>query len=304
MHRASLVPSVIASALLSLLIVAAVATLPVDAKPPALRAHPSLRPFEGVGAWIDIYDEGSWEHPRWTVEHLAAHGVGTIYLQTGNDARPQPIVHPRGTTEFLDAAHRAGLDIVGWYLPGLVDPATDLRRVQEAIGFTTPSGNRFDGFGLDIESAAVRNARVRTARVLKLSDSIRRIAGQTYPLGAITPSPHGMAVHPAFWPGFPYRGLALQYDALLPMTYFTWRDSRAIDSQQYVAQSIEIVRNAVGSGAVPIHVIGGIAQDASTADVRGFTAAAGSEQVIGDSLYSSRGVTPEMWTLLARTPRV
>ena len=234
----------------------------------------------------------------------AAHGVGTIYLQTGNDARTQPIVHPADTTEFLDAAHRAGLDVVGWYLPGLVDPPTDLRRVEEAIGFTTPSGNRFDGFGLDIESTAVRNARVRTARLLRLSDSIRTIAGPTYPLGAITPSPHGMSVHPGYWPGFPYRGLALRYDALLPMTYFTWRDTRAIDSQQYVAESLDILRTAVGSGAVPIHVIGGIAQDASTADVRGFTAAAGLEQVIGDSLYSSRGVTPRMWTLLARTPRV
>ena len=92
MRRAFLVPSVIAAALLSLLVAAALATLPVQAKAPALRAHPNLGPFEGVGAWIDLYDARSWARPRWTVEHLAAHGVGTIYLQTGNDARTQPIV--------------------------------------------------------------------------------------------------------------------------------------------------------------------------------------------------------------------
>jgi hypothetical protein len=87
------------------------------------------------------------------------------------------------------------------------------------------------------------------------------------------------------------------------MAYFTWRDTAAIDSQDYVALSLEILRAGVGSGGVPIHVIGGIAQDASTAGVRGFAAAVGSGGVIGDSLYSYRGVTPKMWNLLAPGPR-
>jgi hypothetical protein len=302
-RRPFLAPVVVATAILALVFVGALTTEPVVAKPPTLRAHPNLAPFRGVGAWIDIYDTRSWRHPRRVVHDLAAHGVRTIYLQTGNDARPRPIVNPRGTAEFLDAAHTAGLDVVGWYLPGFVDPATDLQRVQDAIGFTTPAGNRFDGFGLDIESAAVRNVRTRTSRLLKLSDAIRAVAGPTYPLGAITPSPHGMVVHRRYWPRFPYRGLALRYDALLPMVYFTWRDTAVIDSQDYVALSLEILRAGVGSGGVPIHVIGGIAQDASTAGVRGFAAAVGSGVVIGDSLYSYRGVTPKMWNLLAPAPR-
>ncbi len=274
----------------------------VVAQAPVVRAHPNLGPFEGLGAWIDIYDKTAWRQPELTVADLAANGVRTLYLQTGNDSRPTAIVKPKGVTAFLDAAHAAGLNVVAWYLPSLVDTATDLQRVEVAVGLTTAAGNRFDGFGLDIESAAVSDPTQRTVRLLRLSDEIRSVTGPTYPLGAITPSPHGLVAHPHYWPKFPYPELALRYDAFLPMTYFTWRDKTTTSPKDYVLESMQILRAAVGSDAVPIHVIGGIAQDASMGGIGGFVSGVRAVGVIGESLYSYPGVTEPMWAKLATLP--
>jgi hypothetical protein len=301
-RRTSLVLVVIVAVVGIGAVVIAIRNSTVVARAPVLRAHPNLGPFEGLGAWIDIYDQTSWKQPELTVADLATNGVRTLYLQTGNDSREKEIVKPKGVTAFLDAAHAAGLNVVAWYLPGFVNLATDLQRVEAAVAVITPAGNRFDGFGLDIESVAVRDPTRRTVRLLRLSDEIRNVAGPTYPLGAIVPSPHGMVAHPHYWPNFPFPELALRYDALLPMTYFTWRDKTTTSPRAYVVESLQILRTAVGSDAVPIHVIGGIAQDATTSGVRGFVSGVRSGGVIGESMYSFPGVTGPMWAKFATLP--
>ena len=48
------------------------------------------------------------------------------------------------------------------------------------------------------------------------------------------------------------------------------------------------------------HSIGGVAKRATTADVRGFAAAARAENVAGASLYDAGSTTPGMWRLLRR----
>ena len=274
----------------------------VEARGPLLRADPNTGPFIGLGAWIDIFDKTSWKRPGRTVSDLATRGVHTLYLQTGNNAQRRAIVHSLGVIEFLDAAHARGIKVVAWYLPGLTDPALDLGRAEEAIGLRTPAGAAFDGFGLDIESPAVADAFVRTARLLQLSDQIRIFAGQSFPLAAIIPSPHGMTVHTRYWPNFPYTELALRYDAFLPMVYYTWRDKKTLSPGGYIDVNVQILRQAVGSDAVPIHVIGGIAQDSALGGVRGFVEAVVRARVLGGSLYSYPGVTPPMWAQLARLP--
>ena len=272
----------------------------VEARGPLLRANPNTEPFRGLGAWIDIFDKTSWRRPEQTVADLASRGVHTLYLQTSNNAQKLAIAKSKGVVSFLDAAHARGIQVVAWYLPGLTDPSLDLARSEAAIAFRTPSGNSFDGFGLDIESAAVTDPFIRTARLLQLSDQIRAFAGQTYALGAIIPSPHGMTVHTGYWPDFPYSELALRYDAFLPMAYYTWRDKSTLSAGGYIDANIRILRQAVGSDAVPIHIIGGIAQESELVGVQSFVNAVIREKVLGDSLYSYPGVTPDMWAQLAR----
>jgi hypothetical protein len=57
----------------------------------------------------------------------------------------------------------------------------------------------------------------------------------------------------------------------------------------------------VASPDVPVHSIGGEADRATPADVRGFVAAVRSAGVLGASLYDARDTTPEMWRLLRGT---
>lgn len=292
---------VLSAAVCVLAVVAVVdLTNKVEARGPVLRANPNTGPFKGLGAWIDIFDKTSWRFPERTIQDMASRGVRTLYLQTGNNSQTRAIVKKKGVIAFLDAAHVQGIQVVAWYLPGFTDPASDLKRAEAAIAFRTPSGNAFAGFGLDIESPAVSDPFVRTARLLQLSDQIRAFAGQGYPLGAIIPSPHGMTVHAGYWPNFPYTELALRYDAFLPMAYYTWRDKSALSAGGYIEANILILRQAVGSNAVPIHIIGGIAQESALVGVRSFVNAVVRDRVLGDSLYSYPGVTPDMWAQLAR----
>ncbi|MGZ4131165.1 MAG: hypothetical protein ACXVPR_10135, partial [Actinomycetota bacterium] len=123
--------------------------------PPRVRPNPNIAPFQGLGVWVDIYDDAAWKHPAAAVADMAAHGVRTLYLQTSNFSHPWAFVNKAGVTAFVDAAHADGMQVVAWYLPSFVNVATDAQRCEAAIRFRTPDGNGFDGFALDIEAPDV-----------------------------------------------------------------------------------------------------------------------------------------------------
>jgi hypothetical protein len=255
-------------------------------------------PYRGLGTWIDIYDVGAWEHPGRAVRAMRLHGVRTIYLQTSNFSRGRPFVHPEGVVRLLDAAARNGLQVVAWYLPGLRDLRTDLKRTLAAIRLTTPSGNRFASFALDIESPEIRRQADRSRRLLALSERLRRMVGPEYPLGAIVPSPRRLRTDPWYWPSFPYREIAGLYDVVLPMTYFTWRVAGRVGASWYTSKNILILRQETAGMNVPIHVIGGIASDASAQETRGFVETIRTRNVIGASFYTFPMISDEQWRAL------
>ncbi len=265
---------------------------------PALRQHPNLAPFQGMGVWIDLYDDWAWKHPAAAVADVAAHGARTLYLETSNFNRPFPFADKEGVATFVDAANAEGIQIVAWYLPNFLDVGRDADRSKAAIRFRTDAGNAFDGFALDIEAADVTKAATRTSRLLDLSAQLRTFAGPTYPLGAIIPSPRGIVVHKGYWPHFPYADLAATYDVLMPMSYFTWHHPTGDSTHLYLTQNIRIIRREVGSDQVPIHVIGGIAQDASLAQAQAFVDVLRERGVIGGSYYTYTGVDDAEWAVL------
>jgi hypothetical protein len=270
------------------------------AQGPLVRANPNLEPFRGLGVWVDIYDERAWADPSAAVADMAAHGVRTLFLQTSNADRAGSFVFPEVAATFLDAAHDAGIQVVAWYLPALRDLATDRRRIADAISFRTSRGDAFDGFGLDIESEAVRDPARRTERLVRLSSEIRELAGPRYPLGAIVPSPVRLRDDLAYWPGFPWHELALTYDAILPMTYFTFRANGPAETGAYVAGCVDAIRTGVGSDAVAIDVIGGLASDAAESETRAFVRILRARGVTGGGWYSWPDTTEDQWAVLAR----
>src|SRR5436190_3384172 len=44
----------------------------------------SLKPYRGVGSWVDIYDPAAQRQPEAAVADMAARGVRTLYLETAN----------------------------------------------------------------------------------------------------------------------------------------------------------------------------------------------------------------------------
>ena len=259
-------------------------------------------PYAGLGTWVDIFATASWASPERSVTAMARDGVRTLYLQTGNYSQSADLVRPQALGRFVDAAHAAGLRVVAWYLPSFARPAQDARRALAAIRFRSASGERFDGFALDIEAGFVKPVALRNKRLLRLSARLRASAGPGYALGAIIPSPVGMHRHPRYWPGFPYRPLARYYGAFLPMAYFTDAHVHGIaPTRAYLAAGVAEIRTRTGNPAVPIHLIGGIAGSMGARETTGFMRAVADCAPLGYSLYEFPITSRATWRAL-KTP--
>ena len=273
--------------------------------PHALRAAatraPNLWPYRGPGMWVDIYDTAALSDPRGAVATMAAHGIRTLYLETGNWRRPFAVVHPRQDAALIEAAHARGMRVVTWYLPKFEDVDTDLRRVLKSIRFTTPRGQRPDAFGLDIEAPEVE-PKTRIANLLTLSAKVRAAVGPEYALGAIIPSPRGMIRVPDYWPGFPYERIPDFYDVILPMSYYTFHYDGAKPTHQYISDNIRIIRDRTGRVDIPIHPIGGLTADTSKWEARAVVQAARERGVTGVSLYEYGDMTDAQWAALRQMP--
>jgi hypothetical protein len=289
------VPRLVSLALAALGVSLSVA-LPASSSP---RVQPNLAAYRGLGTWVDIYDGGLFRTPERAVHGMKRRGVRTLYLETGNYRTRTDVVQPAAIGRFIEAAHAAGIAVVAWYLPSLTNPPRDLRRSLAAVRLRTPTGQRFDSFALDIEASLVRSISLRNRRLLNLSAAIRQAAGPAYPLGAIIPSPRGMQLLPKYWPRFPYAGLGAIYDVFLPMGYFTYRTRSLRAAYDYTVRNAAIIRRATGDPSVPIHLIGGVADAASTAQVRGFVRAARDCGVAGGSLYDFGTTSAGHWASLA-----
>ena len=234
------------AALAGVLVCLLAALLATLSGPRAARSQPApaLALYGGLGTWVDIYDLRVWRNPVAALTAMKARGVRTLYLETSNYRQASDIVRPAGTARIVEAAHALGLKVVAWYLPGFLNPARDTRRTLAAVRFRTPRGHRFDSFGLDIEASVVRSVPLRTARLLRLSSTLRAAVGPSYALGAIIPAPRGMELLPRYWPDFPYRQLARIYDVFLPMAYFTYRARNPATTYEYTVRNVAIIRRA------------------------------------------------------------
>src|SRR5437588_11581341 len=163
------------------LAVAAAAACALAASSSAARAE--LGAYQGLGTWVDIFGK-SWADPEAAVAAMGSRGVSTLFLETSNYSQPVDVVRPALTARFIEAAHAEGLQVVAWYLPSLASPARDLRRSLAGMRFTTPDGQGFDSFALDIEASVVRKVSLRNARLLALGRGLRAAAGPDYALGA------------------------------------------------------------------------------------------------------------------------
>jgi hypothetical protein len=267
---------------------------PAAARPPS----PPLVAYDGAGAWVDRYDFATLADPQLAVDQLAANGIKTVYVETASYRVPSgvDIVAPGKTAALIAAAHANGMKVVAWYLPGLVDLRTDMRRVRAALGFRTADGDGFDSFALDIEATLVRPLQRRNAALLRLSRAIRHAAGGQYALGAIVPDQRSTSTAGGLWPQFPYAAAARYYDVFLPMAYSTFNRARgAAAVYAYSAANVRFVRRATHR---PVHLIGGLTDAMTTTEQAASARAARDAGAIGASLYKYRLYDAGSWRAL------
>jgi hypothetical protein len=255
-----------------------------------------MRPYTGLGAWLDVYDwshtfaQGAALQPT-EIDRMAAEGVQTLFIQASKWEDPNEVLEPDRLLTFIDRARRHDISVVAWYLPTLEDPAADLRRLLAIARLPV------DGLAVDIESTKVPDATERSRRMVDLSVSLRAALPDQV-LGGIVLEPVLMEdVNPNFWPGYPWEGLAPNYDVWLPMAYWTnrapsseWRDART-----YTAANIDRVRARLGEPDAPVHALGGIGDKTSAQDLVGFREAAVERAVVGASIYDHRTTRAEHW---------
>jgi hypothetical protein len=205
------------------------------------------------------------------------------------------VAHPVATAGLLDAAHRAGIAVVGWYVPSFVSPARDVQRALAGARFRSPSGVGFDAFALDIEATNVRSLPRRSRRAVAVARTVRAALPPELALGAITIDPDGGR----YWNHYPFAGLARSVDVFLPMEYFTYRTSGPRRVAAYSRSNIRLVRRLAGDSSFPVHPIGGDARSATLRELRAFVRASDDSRVVGMSLWEYGGTTRPQWAALA-----
>ena len=263
-------------------------------------AAPELGAYRGTGSWVDLYDPDVRADPLGAVEEIAAEGVDTLYVETGNHRLPRRklVGYPETVSALIDAAHAHGMKVVAWYLPGLRDLRLDRARSMAAIRFSSLAGARFDSFALDIESTKVRPIWRRNIALLSLSRSLRRAVGRGYALGAIVPDERSTTRSPGLWPGFPYAAVARLYDVYLPMSYSTNRARGAKAVYRYTYSNVAVIRTLSWPRRPPIHLIAGVADRLRSSEAKAAARAARDAGAIGLSFYKFTLSGREEWRAL------
>jgi hypothetical protein len=261
-------------------------------------APPSLDPYRGLASWVDLYDTRAWSDPAAAVRDMASHGVRTIFIQTANYSSTSGIVHPEALRTFIVEAHARHMYVVAWYLPDLKPTAKDYGRVAEATDFSAGFGQSFDSFALDIEATVVKSETQRNTALTALTDLIRAHVGRGYALGAIIPPPLAISKQKGYWNAFPFAMLAKSYDVFLPMHYYTYDIHTAATTYTSTLANMKFLRAQPGCAKIPVHMIGGISEKSSTAQVQAFVRAVGETGCIGASMYGWAGTSAKEWQAL------
>ena len=186
----------------------AVAAAGVPSPAVAIKAMPT-----GKGMWIYEFPRTEGGNIDAIVDRAVANGITHVYPRMGShwdgfNARQY-------LDKFLPKAHAAGLLVFGWDFPRLGDSlGSDIDRARTMINYTSPSGDRLDGFSADIETVN-EGSHVSPSIALAYGKALREIAGPDFTLIATVPRPS-----PRNRPDYPYGEIVESFDAIAPMVYW------------------------------------------------------------------------------------
>jgi len=273
-------------------------TTTTTAPPPPQTTPPPPPPAPvlptGKGMWIWMPDRVEGGDPNAIVARATAAGLSHLYVRTGSS------VDGFYAGAFLDAllpvAHAAGIHVFGWDFPYFGDVNADVQRALAAIGYTTPDGQRLDGFSPDIETGS-EGVSINAQNAAAYMDTLRNAVGADYPIIATVPRPS--ALMQAI---YPYQEVIGPASAVAPMVYWLNRqpDTDVAAALDYLVQ--------FGKPVMPV----GQAYDGSleggrpgppTADeIARFMAAAAAHGAAGVSFWSWQHADPSVWDAIAAAP--
>ncbi len=228
---------------------------------------------------------------------MAAEGVQVLYLQASRFNNPTggDIVDPEVLSVWLERAKARGITVVAWYLPTLTDPAADLRRLKAIAKLPDVAA-----IGVDIESTAVKDPAVRSARMVELSKAVRTALPDRALSAIVLPAVDTDVVNLKYWPGFPWQEIRGIYDVWQPMGYWTNRSAASgyRNAERYTRENVERLRAHLGDPKAVVHPIGGIMNKATPADVAGYLKAVRETGCLGASLYTWFTSKPEVHPLM------
>jgi hypothetical protein len=268
---------------------------------PAVPAAPAvgLTAFRGLGAWLDVFDhtnDPSTVVPL--VRSMHAKGTKTLYLESARYSSKGDFEYPKAMAAALDEAKSLGMRVVAWYPPDFKSVKADLERSIAAIRYRSPAGNRFDAFAADIEyTAGVPDHAKRNKLVVDYSKTLRHAAGKKYPLGAIVIPPSWLERSPQRWPDFPWKEIGASYDLVMPMEYWTAIGKDPKTAYNLTKTDVEKTRALCGK---PVHIIGGLGEDADGKQTASYVKAAKETGSLGGGLYDFRTTRSDVWDELRK----
>ncbi len=293
------------------------APYPAPANPPTRPAAATLDPYRGLGAWVDRIDYTvKFGKPIpavnvASIDAMAAAGIQTVYIQAAHWSTTPDVLEPERLLPMIDRAHALGMQVVLWYLPFLIDVNTDLRKVVALANLDV------DGIQIDIESKSITDVALRNQRLAEFNKNVRLllpgrvVTADILPSVWLDPAPDRWTwpevplrnIKP-WWRGpFPFADVVANYDLLAIQTYWSennkysgWRDSSA-----FVTESVNRLRATINRPDYPIHLIGGVARQGTTAtlnDMAGFIEAARAAGTFGISMYDWDSTPVSWWSTL------
>jgi hypothetical protein len=244
--------------------------------------------------WLPQYVEGG--DAGAIVARAQAAGLTHLYVRTGSS------VDGFNGAEFLDAllpvAHGAGLRIIGWDFPYFDDVSMDVARALEAIRYTTPSGDRIDGFSPDIETPA-EGVVLTPENATAYGGTLRANVGPSYTLIATVPRPTN-----ARQESYPYPEVVELFDAIAPMVY--WIN---VSPEEQAAQAVDYLAR-FGNPVLPIGqaydggLEGGPRGTPTADEISAFINTADAHGAAGVSFWSWQHASDEMWGAIAAAQEV
>jgi hypothetical protein len=277
------------------------------------------QPVRQLGTWVDTLDYAL--NPVEGIRGMRDRGVRTLYLGTARFNGSGDFFDRTKAGQWLDEAHKAGIFVVGWYVPAYGDMARDLRRTLAIATYVSPAGQRFDAVGVDIErlnlgTPSSNDGEVsRSTFIARSVENLRQVrAGTQSLLVAIVPPPFATHPSPQFpdprWNGFNWTGIRTHSDVIMPMAM--WTNRRTPSNQPFSATdvynwTVQEIRETVRLTGRPVAVEGGVGASlstntpATTDRLNRFVDAVRDTRSLGGSHYDYQVTTnPNFWPILRR----